>query len=71
MATQDITYNDLTPEEKRIYHAVRSKGYNVSFRAIRENAFTEAWVAQGAFPGLSSWTDPAFPTTTTTTTLSS
>lgn len=61
MANEDITYSNLSSEEKRIYLSVKSKGYQVSPRAIRENAFEEVWAEQGA-------ATPPFGATTTTTT---
>jgi hypothetical protein len=65
MGANDITYNDLTENEKRIFLSVRSKGYQVSPRAIRQNPFEEAWTSSGAFGAPAPTTTTVAPTTTT------
>jgi len=47
MSESDIVYSDLLSEEKAIFRGVRSQGFNVSPRAIRQNAFQQVWAAAG------------------------
>ena len=60
-----MDYEGLNDNQKRIFRALKNKGYNVSPDAIVANDIEAVWQAEGAF---GTTTTTAAPTTTTTTT---